>query len=460
MFNKTVYIKRREALCKSIKSGLLILLGNDEVGMNYTDNTYHFRQDSTFSYFTGLNRPGLAAVIDVETGVTQLFGDDYTVEDTVWMGQQKSISSMCEGVGIEKTDKFQSLESLLKRAKDTGRTLHYLPPYRAEHKIKLSHLLGVHLDQVDKNSSVEFIRGVVNLRNYKSAEEIVEIEKACNITADMHISAMRYCKPGMMEAEVAAEMQRIAIAGGGNISFPTIATKRGETLHNHYHGNRLKEGDLMLIDGGAETELLYAGDMSSTFPVSKTFTTKQREIYQIALNAHNSAIEALKPGVPFIDIHKRACREIVKGLKDMGFMKGDIDEAVEAGAHALFFPCGLGHMMGLDVHDMENFGEVWVGYNGKPKSTLFGYKSLRLGRELEENFVLTIEPGIYFIPGLIDLWRGEKKFEQFLNYDKINSYRDFGGCRNEEDFLITADGARLLGKPIPKSVADVERMRE
>jgi Xaa-Pro aminopeptidase len=271
---------------------------------------------------------------------------------------------------------------------------------------------------------------------------------------------MKMLRPGMREAEIAAEMERIALASGGSISFPVIATINGQTLHNHYHGNIAKCGQLFLLDCGAETEMGYAGDMSSTFPVEKKFTTRQKEIYQVALDAHEAAIGMLKPGIPFKEVYFESCRTILRGMGELGFFKGDVDEAVAEGVHGMFFPCGLGHMMGLDVHDMEDLGEQYVGYDNEPKSTQFGIKSLRLARKLEPGFILTIEPGIYFIPDLIDKWRSEKKFTDFLNYDKLETYKDFGGCRNEEDFLITGNGARLLGKPIPKTVAEVERMRE
>ncbi len=276
----------------------------------------------------------------------------------------------------------------------------------------------------------------------------------------MHLASMKMLRPGMREAEIAAEMERIALASGGSISFPVIATINGQTLHNHYHGNIAKCGQLFLLDCGAETEMGYAGDMSSTFPVEKKFTTRQKEIYQVSLDAHEAAIGMLKPGIPFKEVYFESCRTILRGMGELGFFKGDVDEAVAEGVHGMFFPCGLGHMMGLDVHDMEDLGEQYVGYDNEPKSTQFGIKSLRLARKLEPGFVLTIEPGIYFIPDLIDKWRSEKKFTDFLNYDKLETYKDFGGCRNEEDFLITGNGARLLGKPIPKTVAEVERMRE
>jgi len=280
-----------------------------------------------------------------------------------------------------------------------------------------------------------------------------------NISADMHLKAMKMARPGITEAQIAAAVHQVSLAAGGQLSFPIIATVNGQILHNHSHDNILQSGQMFLLDAGAETAMGYAGDLSSTIPVDKHFTSRQKEIYQICLEAHEAAIAALQPGVPFKNIHLLACRVIAQGLKDMGFMRGDMEEAVAAGAHALFFPCGTGHMMGLDVHDMENLGEKYVGYGGKEKSTQFGLKSLRLARELEPGFVITIEPGIYFIPELIDMWKAEAKFTQFINYDKVETYKDFGGLRNEEDFLITEDGYRLLGKPIPKTIEDVEAMK-
>ena len=459
MFTKETYQKRRDLLKKQVNSGILLFLGNDECGMNYTDNTYHYRQDSTFLYFFGSDYAGLNAIIDIDENREIIFGDELTIDHIVWMGTQPTIKEKSAAVGINETAPAADLKSYLEKAVKQNRTIHYLPPYRPEHQIKLFDLLQVHPNIAAKNASVKFINAVVNQRNYKSTEEIIQIEDAVNITADMHLAAMKMAKPGMKESEIAAAVQEIAIGAGGQLSFPVIATINGQTLHNHYHGNTLKSGDMMLIDCGAENSMHYAGDMSSTFPVDKTFTQRQREIYQIALNSHEAAIAELRPGVKFKDVHLKAARTIAEGMKEMGFMKGDIDEAVQQGAHALFFQCGLGHMMGMDVHDMENLGEVYVGYNGEAKSTQFGLKSLRLGRELEPGFVLTIEPGIYFIPELIDMWKAEKRFTDFINYDKVEEYKDFGGLRNEEDFLITENGARLLGKPIPKTIEEVEAQR-
>ena len=455
MFSKETYKDRREALKKSVGSGVLLFLGNEEVGMNYADNTYRFRQDSTFLYFFGLDYAGLAAVIDIDNDKEIIFGNELTIDDIVWMGTQPTLKEKAFSVGITETLPSADLKAYLDKAAGKGQTIHHLPVYRAEHAVKLSGLIGNFGDQ----PSVPFIKGVVNLRNYKTAEEIVELERACDVTADMHIAAIKTARVGMKEYEVAAALEAVAQANGCFVSFPTIATVNGQTLHNHYHGNTIKEGDMVLIDAGAETAMGYCGDMSSTICAGKTFSSRQKEIYDIQVASHLAAVQALKPGVRFSDVYDLSCRVICEGLKGLGIMKGDPAEAVAAGAHAMFFPCGLGHMMGLDVHDMENLGEVWVGYDGQPKSTQFGRKSLRLARPLEPGFVLTIEPGIYFIPELIDLWRSEGRFKDFINYDKVETYKDFRGLRNEEDYLITETGARRLGKKIPLTTEEVEALR-
>jgi len=457
MFSKETYINRREQLKKTVGSGILLFLGNDECGMNYEDNTYPFRQDSTFLYFFGLPYAGLTAIIDIDENKEIIFGDELTIDHIVWMGTQPTIKEKSEMIGVGITMPSKDVKNYLKNAINKGRKIHFLPPYRAEHIIKLTDWLELKSQQLE--ASVPFIKGVVNLRNYKSDEEIKEIEKACNITADMHLKAIQSVRVGMKEYEVVAALEEVAYAAGARSSFPTIATVHGQTLHNHYHGNTVKKGDMFLIDAGAETEMGYAGDMSSTVPAEKKFTPLQKEVYDIQVASHIAAVDALRPGVFFKDIYDLSAKIICEGMKSMGFMKGNIDDAVREGVHAMFFPCGLGHMMGLDIHDMENLGEVWVGYDGEPKSTQFGRKSLRLGRKLEPGFVLTIEPGIYFIPELIDLWRSQKKFTDFLNYDKLEDFKTFGGIRNEEDFLITKDGARRLGKKIPLTTEEVEFLR-
>lgn len=457
MFAKETYIQRRAILKKTVGSGLLLFLGNDETGLNYEDNNFRYRQDSSFLYYFGLSFAGLAAIIDIDEDKEIIFGDELTIDAIVWMGTQPTLKEKSERVGISLNMPASDLSRYLTKAQEKGQTVHYLPPYRSEHKIKLMELLKLPIG--NQEGSVPFIKAIVAQRSYKSAEEIIEIEKACDITADMHIAAIKAVRPGIMEYEIAALIESIALGAGGNLSFPTIATINGQTLHNHYHGNKVKSGDLFLIDAGAETEMGYAGDMSSTIPADKTFTARQREIYQIQNRMHTEAVRMLHPGITFREVYDHSAWVMVEELKGLGLMKGDSYAAVEEGAYALFYPHGLGHMMGLDVHDMENLGEVWVGYNGEPKSTLFGRKSLRLARTLEPGFVLTIEPGVYFIPELIDLWKGQKKFTDFINYDAVEAYRNFGGIRNEEDYLITEDGSRRLGKKIPLTPEEVEALR-
>lgn len=457
MFSKETYVQRRAELKKRVGSGILLFLGNDECGMNYADNTYRYRQDSTFLYYFGLPFAGLAAVIDVDNGREIIFGDELTIDDIVWMGTQPTLHEKAHSVGVDQVLPSGQLRDVLDKALAAGQPVRYLPTYRPEHRIKLWRLLDV--KPGDEKPSVEFIRGVVDMRNHKTPEEIAEIEKACDVTADMHIAATEAIQPGMHEYEIAALIEYIAGKNNCPLSFPTICTVHGETLHNHYHGNVIKPGDMVLIDAGAERPSGYAGDMSSTICAGKTFTPRQKSIYDIQVASHLAAVEMLRPGVPFLNVYERAAEVICAGMKDLGILKGDPRDAVAAGAHAMFFQCGLGHMMGLDVHDMENLGEVYVGYDGKPKNTQFGRKSLRLARPLEEGFVLTIEPGVYFIPELIDLWQGQGLFTDFINYDELNKWRDFGGIRNEEDYLITADGARRLGKKIPLTTEEVETLR-
>lgn len=460
MFKSTTYTARRARLKKEIGSGVLLFTGNTESPMNYTDNTYRFRQDSSFLYFFGLDHPGLVGVIDIDNDREMIFGDEYTIEDIVWMGVQPTIAARAAGCGIADTRPLAQLQAFLDAASASKRTVHYLPPYRHATIISLHQRLGIPVAEIKPGASLALTKAVINQRNYKSEEEVSEIEKAVNITVDMHLTGMRMARPGMKESEIAAAVHAVAQKSGGDISFPIIATIHGETLHNHYHGNTLKSGDLFLLDAGAESSMHYAGDMSSTFPVDRKFTSLQKDIYTVALDAHEAAIAMLAPGTTNKAVHLKACLTIAEGMKNLGFMKGDPADAVEAGAHALFFPCGTGHMMGLDVHDMEDLGEEWVGYDGEAKSKQFGLKSLRLGRKLEPGFVLTIEPGIYFIPDLIDMWKGENRFNEFINWNKVEQHKHFGGCRNEEDFLITADGARLLGKPLAKTVEEVEAQRQ
>lgn len=459
MFKAETYLKRRKALKEKVGKGLILLFGNDESSMNYADNTFRYRQDSSFLYYFGIQHPGLIGVIDIENDKEIIFGNDYTIDDIVWMGPQPTIAERAELCGVKNTQPSKKLATMLHVSKQVGQTIHFLPLYRPGNKIKLFELIGVTPKDVAQNFSLDLVKAVVSQREIKTKEEIVQLHQAVDISVDMHVAGMKFARPGMTEAQVTAEIHKVALAAGGDISFPIIATKNGQTLHNHYHGNTIHKGDLFLIDAGFENQMCYSGDLSSTIPVSKTFTLEQKEIYQVTLDAHNAAVAALEFNKPFKNAHIAAGTTIFEGLKALGFTKGNAEDAFEAGAHALFFPCGTGHMMGLDVHDMEDLGEVWVGYDGQPKSTQFGLKSLRLAKPLQAGHVFTIEPGIYFIPELIDLWRGQNKFNEFINWEKVNSYRNFGGIRNEEDFVMTESGAQLLGKAKPKTVEEVEDLR-
>jgi len=459
MFKKETYTERRRILKEKVGKGIILLFGNEDSPMNYTDNTYDFRQDSTFLYYYGIQHPGLAAIIDIENDNEIIFGDDFTIDDIVFMGPKPTIVERAELCGVANVQPVNKLEEVLDSFRKKGNQIHYLPLYRPENKIRLFEILGIAPKEVANKFSLDLVKAVVSQREIKTEEEIAQIHQAVNVTVDMHVAAMKFAKPGITEAQVTAEIYKIAIAAGGNISFPIIATINGQTLHNHYHGNVLKEGDLFLIDAGFENEMAYAGDLSSTVPVSKKFTSVQREIYQLSLDSHQAAIDAAQLNKPFKNVHIAASKTIFDGLKSMGLTKGNADDAFEAGAHALFFPCGTGHMMGLDVHDMEDLGEVWVGYDGQPKSTQFGLKSLRFAKPIQPGHVFTIEPGIYFIPELMDLWRSQNKFNDFINWDEVYKYRNFGGIRNEEDFVMTENGARLLGKPKPKTVEEVEAIR-
>ena len=461
IFSAETYIQRRNKLAKDLESGLILLLGNDELGMNFKDNVYHFRQDSSFLYFFGVDAPGLAGIIDIDQNEEIIYGDELSIDDIVWTGPQETIKNKASKVGVSKSFDFNKIAEKLKEAQQQGREIHFLPPYRSDNSIKLFQLLGISPSELKEKASVKLIKAIVAQREIKSKEEIVEIEKAVLTTNKMHLRAMEFARPGIWERDVVAEVEGIATAAGGHTSFPIIMTVDGETLHNHYHGNRLKADDMLLCDCGAETTSAYAGDMTRTIPVGNKFTQKQAEVYDVVVKAHYEAVAQLKPGVRFLDIHLHACKVLAQGLKDLGIMQGNIDEAVSQGAHAMFFQCGLGHMMGLDVHDMEDLGEQYVGYTDDlKKSTQFGLKSLRLGKELQAGHVITVEPGAYFIPTLIDQWKAEGKFTEFINYDVLEQYRDFGGIRVEEDFLITESGYQLLGEAIPLRRQDVESVRK
>ncbi len=457
MFDKEIYKERRKKLKEQVGKGLILLLGNEESSMNYLDNTYHFRQDSNFLYFFGIDRPGLTTIIDIDNNNEVIFGDDIGVEDIIWTGPLQTLKEQAELTGVSKTSSSLSIADTIHTAVIKKQKIHYLPPYRAENKQKINAWLNIPFGALKAGASVELIKAIVAQRSTKSAEEVAEIEKGVNVTIDMQLEAARLVTEGMSETKMAGIIQGIAVSAGGNLAFPTILTVNGQILHNHSQGNILKKGQMLLCDCGAETAMHYGGDLTRTSPVDKQFSTRQKEIYDIVVKAHEAAIASLHPGVFFKDVHLLACEKLAEGLKSIGLMKGDTKEAVQMGAHAMFFQCGLGHMLGLDTHDMEDLGEEYVGYTDDLKKSMqFGLKSLRLGRKVETGFVMTVEPGIYIIPELIDLWRSENKFPEFINYEKLETYKDFGGIRIEEDLFITDKGSRILGKPLSRNTEEIK----
>lgn len=461
IFDRQVYIQRRQQLRSKLTNGLVLLLGNEDSSMNYKDNCYPFRQDSTFLYYIGIDQPGLAAIIDLDENREILFGEDASIDDIIWTGPQPLISELAASVGIVASDTIAKLVSLLAAARKAQRRIHILPPYRPENKIKLATWLDTPIAQLQQFISETLIRSVIAQREIKEEREIAEMDKAVSISADMHMAAIQNARPGMKEYELAAQVEAIALANYGRLSYPVILTINGQTLHNHYHGNTIQEGQMVLVDAGAETSMHYAGDLTRTFPAGSQFTSRQRELYNVVLHALDHAVSLLRPGIQYKEVHTQACIKLVEGLTAVGLMKGEAAAAVAAGAHTMFFQCGLGHMIGLDVHDMEDLGEPLVGYDDQlKKSTEFGWKSLRLGKTLKAGFTLTVEPGIYIIPELIDRWKADQKHTSFINYELLNDYRNFGGIRIEDNFVITPDGSKKLGKSLPKTLDEIEALRK
>ncbi len=458
MFKKEVYIERRNRLKKELGSGIALITGNEEAAFNYPANTYFFRQDSHFLYFFGLDHPGFAGIIDIDNDKDYIFGNDFDIEDIIWMGVQPKVADMAGEAGVTNTSPMSELGAFLSNATGKGQKIHFLPPYRGTTVIQLSELLGKSISEIKNGASVDLIKAVVKIKEIKDEFEIAEIERAVDIAYLMHTTSMKMARPGVKEQEIVGVIEGISLALGGPVSFPVILSMDGQTLHNHNHSNILEEGRMMVTDAGTETQLHYSSDITRTVPVGGKFNSRQRDIYQTVLNAIVNSTDAIKPGVHYREMHFIAARNIVEGLKGVGLMKGNVEDAVAAGAHTLFFPHGLGHMMGMDVHDMEGLGEDYVGYDENTKrSDQFGTAYLRLGKKLKPGYVLTVEPGCYFIPALIDKFRSEGKFTDFINYNKVETYKDFGGIRIEDDVLVTDDGYRILGKPIPKTVEDVER---
>ena len=461
MFSKQTYLSRRNELKRLVGSGVIILFGNNESPCNYPSNAYSpFRQDSSFLYYFGLAQPGLVGVIDVDNDSELLFGDDIDIEDIVWYGSVDSVSQMAANVGVARTAPMSALSQFCSQARAAGRTLHFLPPYRHDTMLTITDLLGIHHSRQRDEASLTLIRAVVKMRSSKTAEEVAELEKAAAIGYQMHTTAMRLARPGVTEKYVGGQVDGIARSLGAQVSFATIFSQHGEIMHGNPSMALLEEGRLALCDAGAETMSHYCSDNTRTFPVSGRFTERQLDIYRIVEECHDYVLTVARPGVCYRDVHFGVCRLMTERLKELGLMRGNTDDAVSAGAHAMFLPHGLGHMMGMDVHDMEGLGQIYVGFDDEVRPNLeqFGTNALRMGRRLEEGFVVTDEPGIYFIPALIDDWRASGHCKDFLNFDLLETYKDFGGIRIEDDVLITADGCRFIGeKRIPYHPADVEQ---
>ncbi|MCQ2196481.1 MAG: Xaa-Pro aminopeptidase [Bacteroidaceae bacterium] len=459
LFSKQTYIDRRKTLKNRVGSGLIIIMGNNDSPMNYPANVYRFRQDSSFLYFFAQQRDGLVGVIDCDEDKEYLFGNDIDIEDIVWFGQVDSVADMASQIGVAHSAPMSQLKVLVDKVKSQGRKVHYLPPYRHDIQIQLMDLLSIHPSEQRAKASVELIKAVVDQRAVKSADEIIEIEKACAIGYEMHTTAMKLCKPGVTEQYIAGIIGGIASAKGCITSFPSILSMHGEIMHGYPSPRPLEAGRLMLCDAGAETNDNYSSDNTRTTPISGKFDSRQRDIYNIVVECHDHALSIAAPGVKWWDVHFSVARLMTERLKELGLMKGNTEEAVRNGAHAMFMPHGLGHMMGMDVHDMEGLGQIYVGFDNEVRPNLeqFGTNCLRCGRRLQEGWVMTDEPGIYFIPALIDEWREKGINKDFLNFDMLETYKDFGGIRIEDDILITKEGCRLLGKNrIPYYIDEVE----
>ena len=454
LFSKNTYQVRQQQLQQLIEDGLLWFPGNTESPMNYTDNIYHFRQDSSFRYFFGLNMPNLHVIFDCQSGKSTLFGDDYSIDDIIWVGPQKPLRELADLCNIDEVRPLADLEQFVKGQKN----IKYLPPYRHDHVLLMSDYLGLDPKKIKANASVELIRAIIDIRSYKTAEEIEQMEDAVNVTRSMHMEAMRLTAVGKYEYEVVAEIHKKLHQKHCELAYPVIFSINGQTLHNHHHNNQMLDGRLVLNDCGAENSYGYAGDITRTFPVNGRFNSRQKEIYQLVLKMEEDCIDEVRPGITYREIHLQSNRIMIEGLLDLGLLQGDVHEMLEQGVGGLFMPHGLGHMIGMDVHDMENLGEDHVGYAGLARSTQLGLKSLRLARKLEENFVITVEPGIYFIPELIEKMKTENRWKDFVNYEKLEAYYDFGGIRIEDDVHVVSGGSKILGEPIPKTIVGIEEL--
>jgi Xaa-Pro aminopeptidase len=458
MFPAEIYIQRRKRLRELVGKGVILFLGNKEVAMNYAANNYPFRQDSSFLYYFGLDMPGLAGMIDCEQGIETIYGSDPTLEEIIWIGNQEPLKEKALRSGVSQVKSLDRLDGDVFRVIAHNRDVHYLPPYREQRRLQLAYYDNLKYEQVDRNASEVLIRAVATQRSVKDAHELEEMENTMNgVTREAYGRAVRCIRPGIFEYEVAGIMEGAVLEKNCRMAYPIICTVNGQTLHNHYYGNELKKGQLLLVDAGAESMRRYATDITRTYPVGGKFTSQQKEIYKIVLDAQMEAIQTIKPGIPYVEVHFKAAEVIASGLKELGLMKGDVGDAVRHGAHALFFPHGIGHMIGLDVHDMEDIGENYIGYDEEFKrSEQFGTAYLRLAKRLQEGYTVTVEPGIYFIEPLIDKWHSEGRYRDFIDYRVVNKYREFGGIRIEDNVVVTAKGYKVIGKAIPKGIDELE----
>jgi len=457
MFSSSVYQKRRAELKNLIKNGVAIFLANNELPINYPSNTFTFRQDSTFLYYFGIDRLGLAALIDVDNDSEIIFGNNRELDDIIWMGNETPLSELAEMVGINSVLPFQNFSDKVREIKSKNIKIHFLPQYHSDLKIFLSNILGTNPNELNEQASMDLIKTVIAQRIIKSDEEVLEIEKALNVSLEMYNVAMKFTQPGMTEQEIYGLVQAVVLGASPTVSFQPILSVRGEILHNHSYSNVMQDNQLVVFDSGAESNLHYASDITRTYPVNGKFSNQQANVYNIVLAAQMTAIENMKPGIPYRDIHMLASKIITEGLQNLNLMKGNVEESISVGAHALFFPHGLGHMLGLDVHDLEGLGENYIGYDENFKrSEQFGTAYLRFAKPLQKGHVITVEPGIYFIPPLISKWKVENKFADFINYSEVEKFIGFGGIRIEDDILITEEGSRVLGPGIPKTISEIE----
>ena len=452
MFSKEIYINRRAELLRRMsgQGGIAIFPGNADAPANYRGNDYKFRQESTFLYFWGIDQPFYAAVLDLDTGGETIFADDVDIDDIVWMGPQPSVRSIAESVGVgersgaaagEVSAPYAGFADYVKKAVAQGRKVHFLPQSRYYNCLLLSSLLNIDAEELNRRlpaskvASEPLARAVIGMRLVKQECEIEEIDKSCDLGIRMHTAAREGCVPGVLEQSIVGRMDGITLSEGWGVSFTTILSQNGET-HS-------------------------ASDFTRTYPCSGKFTTKQREIYDIVHQCNEFAFSMVRPGISYREVHIATVTRMLEGLKSLGIVNGDPAQMAADGIGGLFMPHGLGHNMGIDVHDMEDIGENLVGYDDDQKREGgIGLANLRMARRLVPGNVVTDEPGIYFIPDLIAQWKRDSLDGGRVNYALLErEYLDFGGIRLEDDVLVTAEGARRLGSSrLPIASSDIEEL--